>query len=218
MKIKIIKNTILLDKDDRIIEHSSENNIKQKKLLLLRGGNAAIIKPPTRAPNPSNEVKIPVSKFEVLNLSIKRTPIRDKKGSANILNIGVNSKTINNGYFFEVSFTTSEKSSKVDLVWLFFSIVSLWGINNKADKKYKKERKISEYSEIKVARNIPPKKGPSNLVACVERTSIDTPVKIKFLGRLSASILLRKEKSTLQRMPLADETIPRQIKSIFRLK
>ena len=60
---------------------------------------------------------------------------------------------------------------------------------------------------------MPPNRGPVTLVACVDKTSTDTPVGINFFGRLSPSILLRNEKSTLQRIPLRHEIIIIPVKS-----
>ena len=54
---------------------------------------------------------------------------------------------------------------------------------------------------------MPPSRGPVTLVACVDKTSTETPVDINFFGKSSPSILLRNEKSTLQRIPLKQEII-----------
>tara|TARA_Y100001947_G_C10105091_1_gene204737 strand:- start:49 stop:246 length:198 start_codon:yes stop_codon:yes gene_type:complete len=65
---------------------------------------------------------------------------------------------------------------------------------------------------------MPPKNGPINLVACVDKTSIETPVGIKYSGKESPNILLLKEKSTLHSEPLNEDIInnPTSCKLAFK--
>ena len=98
-------------------------------------------KPPIRAPNPSRDVNIPISRASNWNFSISKILISAIKGNEKILNTKVSKITVSRFKFFLVSERTLLKELKKFPSSLIIELVSLWVITQRSDKKYRQNRK-----------------------------------------------------------------------------